>query len=254
MRDGLSDGHAAVLYCGTSKAHPDEKYKLLGLAYCDAQIVDSPLYIAKHRLTSDLFDEWGFRYPKGFRILRAEKFIRPLQSSYDLLGKDFVDGISRIKFGTLFDKEKIQQVMSIERGAILFPTGEGNVDFTQSANAKITRTKRLSGPVYTYIFRFDRWNYKNCFKIGFTNDLNRRFGEFCNHAQSEILQRQWNFPPVWYHKFTSESEARVMESMLLDRLNDLRTIGERIVCRRSTLRTRLNECLKSVGLPPTSGL
>ena len=117
LKDGLSKGNSAVLYCGTSKANSDEKYKLLGLAYCEAQIVESTSYIAPHRLSSDLFDEWGFRYPNGFRIIRAEKFSKPLQSSYDLLGKSFVDGISRIKFGSLTNKDIIRQIMSIRRRA-----------------------------------------------------------------------------------------------------------------------------------------
>ena len=253
LQQGLAKNeNAAVLYCGTSKANADEKYKILGLAYCSPQLVNTDEHIAQHCLSSDRYDEWGFKFPKGFQIIRAEIFKKPLQSSYELLGKNFVDGISRIKFGTLTNMDVIQQVMSIERDIIVFPTGKGNVDFKKSLAETNKRVESSQKSAFAYIFRFGRWKSKNCFKIGFTNDIKRRYREFCNHVPSEVLKEQWKFPPFWKHKFKTENEARLMERLLLNTFSDVRTKGERILCERMVVQDRLERVLESYGLPSLS--
>jgi hypothetical protein len=78
---------------------------------------------------------------------------------------------------------------------------------------------------WTYLMRFGE---RNVWKVGYTQDIDRRLAELNLHVPQEALGEQWNL--VRQCRTQNSFEAYEMEQRLLSALSPYRSIGERVVC------------------------
>lgn len=83
---------------------------------------------------------------------------------------------------------------------------------------------------WTYAVRFGA---SQIWKIGRTNDLDRRLQDLNAHVPIEYLNEQWALR--WHQEWPSAERAQEMEQRVLAFLKDKRTYGERVNCSEDDL-------------------
>jgi hypothetical protein len=85
---------------------------------------------------------------------------------------------------------------------------------------------------WTYLMRFGE---RDVWKVGHTQDIDRRLGELNLHVPHEALGEKWRL--VCMHRWANSIQAYEMEQRLLSALLPYRTVGERITCFEEVVRT-----------------
>jgi hypothetical protein len=222
---------------------PAERGKLLGLVEFASAAV--PL--------SDLLDVDGERPQVGgfaalgfyaLPVLRAWSFKPPLMRASDA----FQDPLS------IDPSERIIELSQREAELIaMLPKAEVRAPYEALRRQVFVLAKSLSaapttGPKptawtaeagydpnaegWTYLMRFGG---RDVWKVGHTQDIDRRLGELNMHVPHEALGEQWRL--VHIHRWANSILAYEMEQRLLSALLPFRTVGERIACSEEVVRT-----------------
>jgi hypothetical protein len=90
----------------------------------------------------------------------------------------------------------------------------------------------LDAPAWTYALRFGD---RRLWKVGQTEDLEKRLSDVNKHAPTEVLHEQWR--PAFHQRWGNAILAQKMEQKVFGLLATQRTIGERIQCSELDLET-----------------
>ena len=90
--------------------------------------------------------------------------------------------------------------------------------------------RSIDNPAVVYAFQFGDTEY---WKVGKTNDINRRFDEVTKHVPEEYLGQNWKH--AWEQEFPTETDAFKAEQRIFDCLAKYLTKNERIKCSEKIL-------------------
>lgn len=231
------NANSAVVICGTAKAPKHQQGKILGLAYCSRQVVRSEPLIAEH-LHKEHSRNGRFQYPWGLPIKRAVYFAAPYAETDEILGPELTKRIPRNKYLECEDQAIIAKILGLEVDLEINFSEFGLVSSPESSEPG----GDLASPTFTYIFRFGN---RDCWKIGYSKDLNRRQREFAQHVPDEVLGEQWGKKPFWTKEWSTKESAKVAERALLEAFRtSFNCKGERVQCTLQQLKTTRDYALK----------
>lgn len=231
--------NSAVVVCGTSAAPKDQRGRILGLAYCSTQVVQSEPLISEHLKQKHTVDN-QFKYPWGLRIQRAVYFKAPYVRTNEILGAELTKKIPRSKYLECDDERIISEILNLETDLEINISEHGQISLLETSSSK----ERTSSPTFTYIFRFGK---RDCWKIGYSKDLARRQREFAQHVPHEVLKEQWSKRPFWMKEWPTKQEAKMAETKLLEAFrNQFECKGERVQCTPEQLRRTRDEALNKI--------
>ena len=277
-----SDTLIAFVGTGGKETDENEQGKLLGLA----DVYDMPIFNTeevideKHKWRneskaehSNIYNDTGkIKWPTGLAIRQGWKFTNPPDAKLEsLLGtlsnnrkKIFYN--QNIGIGTPWevkDKIRVKNILELLRGNAIFP----KIDTAQTdcrglpigptqglppsngknqSNFPNPKSENCSSQACTYVLRFAE---SNCYKIGYTGDLNGRLSAINAHIPFEILDKSWVPVPFMcqdWHGHGSTTKAYDMEQCVLNFLSDKRTYGERVQCTKGELKSAWNKAVRKI--------
>lgn len=237
----------AVIFVGTQgePTQEHERGRLLGIAQFGRSPVDTLDILEEANISPDDYDERGrFKWPKALLMTRAWRFTdQPLPRLHDVLEEQLP--YSATTQAVELNKVDIQSVKSLAAEEVSLPDTTTFSHFLQldialsqggpttgviPSSWKTSIERTLGKASVTYAFRFGT---TNCWKIGHTNDIQRRLNEINKHVPAEVLNCQWVI--AMQQKWPDENMAFDMEQSVLTSLTKYRTSGERIQCSQSIL-------------------
>lgn len=256
----IYDGIIVVASTG-EHAPKNKKGKILGIAFCGNTIHHTKDVV--HEMHLNDLGVWkdgignNFRWPYGVAITEAFVFKPPYLDAREVCDPKKI-GYPDIflKWGRkpLLKKLSLEQsealnvsFLKIKKQKINLPTLKVPPDSIK-INSSLRGTKGphplesegkfkkgLSKKNVTYALQF---NKSNCYKIGYTKDLNARLNKINQHIPHEVLGENNLWQLVlhenWYGSDSANS-AYDMEQKILNILNDKRTTGEKVQCSKSEL-------------------
>ncbi len=218
---------------------PEERGRILGIAEIGSTAVDTLQLVKPEAVASHERDERGnIRWPKAIPMLRAWRFPeKPLLT--DILREQLT--YSATIRAVLLDEEDARSVLALTAVEVELPESEVlRKERTFSANLMAAQMPTRGPPpadwtrtvthvtavsAYTYAFRFgshDVW------KIGWTDDVAARLAEVNSHIPYEVTGERWS--RELENRHMDENAAYEMEQRLLVILSKHRTVGERVQC------------------------
>lgn len=210
---------------------PAERGKLLGLV----EFAPAPVPL------SDLLELGVFGgAPPGYYalpVLRAWSFKPPLMRVSDAFQDPFsIDPIERIVELSQREADLVRVLPKVEVQAPYEAVRRQAYALAKSLSAAPTAGPKpvaWTGEVaydpnseaLTYLMRFGE---RDVWKVGHTNDVDRRLGELNLHVPHEALGEKWRL--VCTRRWANSILAYEMEQRLLSALEPYRTVGERIAC------------------------
>ncbi len=245
-----SGGFGLLVVVGLSHepTAPAERGRLLGLV----EFAPAPVPL------SDLLDLDGERPELGvlggappglyaLPVLRAWSFKHPLMRVSDAFQDPFsVDPIERIVELSRREADLVRVLPKAELQAPYEAVRRQAYALAKSLSAAPTTGPRpvaWTGEVeydpnaeaLTYLMRFGK---RDVWKVGHTQDIDRRLGELNLHVPHETLGEKWRL--VRTRRWPNSILAYEMEQRLLSALEPYRTVGERIACFEDDVQTIWN--------------
>lgn len=91
-----------------------------------------------------------------------------------------------------------------------------------------------------------RFGRRDIWKIGHTQDVERRLDELNLHVPHEALNERWTL--VHRHRWADSIRAFEMEQLLFQALQSHRTLGERLACSEPKISEAWRECSSALEL------
>ena len=237
----------AVVFVGTQgePTQEHERGRLLGIAQFGRSPVDTLDILDEANISPDDYDERGrFKWPKALLMTRAWRFTdQPLPRLHDVLEKQLP--YNAVAQAVELNEVDTQSVRSLSAKQASLPDTKIFNDFLRLDTAlsqgkpttgvipsswQSTIERTLGKASVTYAFQFGK---TDCWKIGHTNDVQRRLKEVNQHVPFEVLNSKWVIS--MQQKWPDENMAFDMEQSILTSLTKYRTSGERIQCSQSVL-------------------
>ncbi len=255
-RDGLLRTYKEgdwIAIAGTLSAPtaPEERGRLLGMVQVSRTIVDANEWAKTHYAGfTELFDENGnYKWPYGLRITRVVRFDETPDLK-EVVG-DYLTGLvwaaTARDVGKHIGEEAKEAILSLPNTeqAVSLPEDLSREAIGAEAVFNARNTYTYTGPLpsfsrkahcreddggFAYALRFFRdGKPTNAFKIGSTNDVERRFSEHMKGICTPLTKSHWEV--FLYMGFQSERTAFDFEQALLSEFASMKIDDEREIVR-----------------------
>jgi len=246
-----------IAFVGTKGAptSKEEQGRILGYAEFGRDTVDTLSVLDADTISPEAYDEHGnFRWPRGIVLTRAWQIKKPTSDLVETIGRQLPYNATTMAVElTGEEREKIFELPCSEiklvgskayqeirrRTKILQGGGRSKGPSPSDRQGGGYQTGQIS---YTYVVRFGK---TECFKVGFTTDLNRRLHELNAHVPFELLKQKWQ--PYLSEQHVSEALAHEMEQHVLDAVPQEGITGERFITDAGELDVIWARCLMETG-------
>jgi hypothetical protein len=236
----LSGPDDLVLFVGTQDypTEPSEQGRLLGLAQFGRVPVDALEILNRDELPDHSFKNGRYKWPKALAMTKAWRFNEPRPFLIDVL-QDQLPMYATVGVVEL-DITDREAVLALPMTEIPVKASEASASLSELQSAlsqnRKTRgpsavswsgeiTRDVSGAAQTYALQFAK---SNVWKIGWAKDAKARCCEINTHIPHEYLNEKWELRYV--QNWPTGEDAFRMEQRLLNGLDHLRTVGERLKC------------------------
>jgi len=246
-----------IAFVGTKGAPTSEEERgcILGYAEFGRNIEDTLSVFDADIIGPEAYDERGnFRWPHGIALTRAWQIEKPAPDLVETIGRQLPYNATTMAV-ELSDDER-DKIFDLPCNEVKL-VGSKTYQEIRRRTGILQGGGRSKGPVpsdrqgggyqvgqvsYTYVVRFGK---SQCFKVGYTIDLNRRLGELNAHVPFELLEQKWQ--PYLSEQHVNEELAHEMEQRVLDALPKESITGERFVLDSGDLDVFWAHCLMDIG-------
>ncbi len=213
-----------IVFAGTQSepTAEEDRGRLLGMVQVTNVVVDVELVLKSLNTEIESVaykDDGTFRWPKGFPYLKALSFVdKPLLN--DLLpDRDTGGGRAEAAYAIRLSAEHKAIILSLRSQEVSFPTSpllEGNLRLQQLLTQPgpppaigNRQSEYVDGDNSVYVFRIKGTNF---YKIGRTNDIQRRLNEFNNSPHAIWAEKPLTV--ICSQTFQSAISAHEVEQMI----------------------------------------
>jgi hypothetical protein len=235
-----------IIFIGTqgTETAENERGIILGMAEFGHRPLESAHILAEDILKNPEYhnNNGAFKWPSALPMLRAWRFTDTVIAK-SFLGKRFNIGDATGAF--LLDEEQSHNILNlnIEETPVTHPVLLAELQMQDTLKPSFGRTRGISPSSYEatitrnlgnegflYVMRFGQ---RNIWKVGCSENIERRCAEFNQHVPVEVLNEAWK--PAYKHPFQDLQKAYLYEQALLDKLGQFPIKGERVMCTEKEL-------------------